>query len=738
MFKGYLGYGTVEVLNVARLVKYAEEGGAPEDTQLLDPQVGDYSDLAAALGDQPYRTVLLDNPPWYDATNPDSAFFSGLLPLEITGLDGSTKTRTVTEGLEDGGVAGRARGSSRVIGVTALALASSDAALDAGLTWLTGVLHPPCAGAPEACGGAPLSLFSAVPTYCDTLPNLDADPITSDLIIAPLERPGPTLAYYDLYETFLEPICGEVSITAEVQIGDTEEGEETLGRVVQLDLVDSTGAVHASTSADLPADGSPVTLTVTFEPSPGFPQGWQPVLSWYGPFVYDGGDSDDETDMILDGGGSEGTDDLFDGGDSDGPWLVGSGYGGNLEVLTWTYTRQPFLTTDECLSELRRSFRNVVTIEGPTVVEELAYPDGEPYGAKIEWTWVATDPVPYGDTISLIRGMRVGAHGFADQLVVDAATTGNTSLTAPAPPREPAVYSIDGVIINTVGQRVLFKNQSIAANNGIRVFQGYGLPWVRATDMDAWSEVPGALVVVNNGTVNDDTIWECTSAPGGTIDVTAITFAPFVGDPDAFDNTITYRAPGLQIADNADVDGEDVTCPLPAPDFILCGDDPDLGPVSLPPTPPTLADPGMPTVEEYTRREFQVPPELSPQPGGMLSFVIRNLGDVAYRGVRVRLWADDDPDFGVTEECEFESEFYIAYLPAEQTVTIEGPDHRVWVTCASGLEDDHERNMRGSYGGPFVFPQFKCGSRYHIAIDVPITEDAHGIVVDLSVTRRGA
>lgn len=82
--------------------------------------------------------------------------------------------------------------------------------------------------------------------------------------------------------------------------------------------------------------------------------------------------------------------------------------------------------------------------------------------------------------------------------------------------------SIDGVTLAT-GNRILLKNQSTQSENGIYIVESSGAP-TRTTDMDSWSEIPGAFVVVEEGTANADTIWLCTSNSGGTLGVTAITW----------------------------------------------------------------------------------------------------------------------------------------------------------------------------------------------------------------------
>ena len=82
--------------------------------------------------------------------------------------------------------------------------------------------------------------------------------------------------------------------------------------------------------------------------------------------------------------------------------------------------------------------------------------------------------------------------------------------------------TVDGVVLAT-NDRILIKNQASQAENGIYVVNASGVP-TRATDMDVWTEVPGAFVAVEEGTANADTIWLCTSNQGGTLGSTAITF----------------------------------------------------------------------------------------------------------------------------------------------------------------------------------------------------------------------
>ena len=91
------------------------------------------------------------------------------------------------------------------------------------------------------------------------------------------------------------------------------------------------------------------------------------------------------------------------------------------------------------------------------------------------------------------------------------------------------------------GNRVLVKNQTATADNGIYVASASA--WTRATDMDVWAEVPGAYTVVLNGS-QANTAWVSTSADTGTIGVTPITWVQFSGV------STYYAGTGLTLTSN--------------------------------------------------------------------------------------------------------------------------------------------------------------------------------------------
>jgi hypothetical protein len=106
--------------------------------------------------------------------------------------------------------------------------------------------------------------------------------------------------------------------------------------------------------------------------------------------------------------------------------------------------------------------------------------------------------------------------GLVAHTAVAAATVANITLSG--------AQTIDGVAVTT-SNRVLVKDQAAAQTNGIYVVQTGA--WSRAADMDVWTEVPQAYVLVSNGTVNAASGWVCNSSPGGTLETTPITWQQF-------------------------------------------------------------------------------------------------------------------------------------------------------------------------------------------------------------------
>ena len=121
----------------------------------------------------------------------------------------------------------------------------------------------------------------------------------------------------------------------------------------------------------------------------------------------------------------------------------------------------------------------------------------------------STDAATKAYVDSVVEGLDVKAS-------CRAATTANITLSG--------TQTIDGVSL-LAGDRVLVKNQSASAENGIYVVAAGA--WARSSDANAWDELVSAFTFVEQGTANVGNGYLSTVTAGGTLGVTAVTWSQF-------------------------------------------------------------------------------------------------------------------------------------------------------------------------------------------------------------------
>jgi hypothetical protein len=108
--------------------------------------------------------------------------------------------------------------------------------------------------------------------------------------------------------------------------------------------------------------------------------------------------------------------------------------------------------------------------------------------------------------------------GLRNRIIAEAATTANINLTTDLENGD----TLDGVTLVT-GDRVLVKDQTDATENGLYIVVASGAA-SRDPEHDTIAELSGGMVVVNQGTVNDNKIFLCTTDSDATIGISNITY----------------------------------------------------------------------------------------------------------------------------------------------------------------------------------------------------------------------
>lgn len=124
-----------------------------------------------------------------------------------------------------------------------------------------------------------------------------------------------------------------------------------------------------------------------------------------------------------------------------------------------------------------------------------------------------------------IENAIAGLNSVYKYRTVTAAATANVNIS------NPGASVFDGITLvanDPLKGTIILTAQTAPAENGLYQFTGSGTAMTRLSNADAWTEFPGSLVFVNEGTTKGNTRWSCTADDGGTLGTTAITY---VQDP---------------------------------------------------------------------------------------------------------------------------------------------------------------------------------------------------------------
>lgn len=175
---GFWTYDGNEFINVTRTEAYAAEFAVP----WLRPVFRNTA-LPLMLGED-YESPLQDDAPWTDPDIEASYDFLGLYPINITGVEDSTRQATVVESVLDGGTVSRIRKATRNVVFEVALIALSDTGAEYGMTWLESMLLGGNCG-PQATAG----VGGAQLCYLSSEPLIDPDgPMDPEDCLTPLVR----------------------------------------------------------------------------------------------------------------------------------------------------------------------------------------------------------------------------------------------------------------------------------------------------------------------------------------------------------------------------------------------------------------------------------------------------------------------------------------------------------------------------------------------------------------------
>ena len=176
---------------------------------------------------------------------------------------------------------------------------------------------------------------------------------------------------------------------------------------------------------------------------------------------------------------------------TDGNFIVGSG-------STWVAETGSTARSSLGLGTISTQAANSVSISGGTITGLGAPSSGSDAATKT-----------YVD--DLVAGLKT-------RIICRAATTGNVTLSSDLQNGD----SLDGITLAT-GDRVLVKDQSTGSQNGIYKVVASGTA-SRDTDFDAIGELAGQLVIIQEGSVNAEKMFLCTTDSDASLGSDTITF----------------------------------------------------------------------------------------------------------------------------------------------------------------------------------------------------------------------
>lgn len=207
--------------------------------------------------------------------------------------------------------------------------------------------------------------------------------------------------------------------------------------------------------------------------------------------------------------------------DSDSTNTLGvAGAGGDADTLDGQDSTYYLSRTNHTGTQTASTISDFDTQVRTSRLDQMAAPT-----ANVSWNTQRltnlSDGTSATDAVNLGQ-LQAAVAGLSPKEAVRAATTAAGTLATSFENGD----TVDTVTLAT-GDRILIKNQATASENGIYTVNASGAP-TRATDADSEGDIRGALVFVEEGSTNANSLWVLSTDAPITIGTTGLTFTQFL------------------------------------------------------------------------------------------------------------------------------------------------------------------------------------------------------------------
>jgi hypothetical protein len=711
MYRGWFAFGGNEIANVSRTFSYVRHMAPGMPLRQTIREMNRSAPLADALGDERYESPLLDRAPWVNEFELPTQDFYGFIPLSIDGVDGSTRTATVTQLMQTGGAVGDVRHASREIRVSGLLVGATAEAIEAGQVWLSGALESAeCGSHGSGCGVSDFLYFTALPPAdYDTFNPIETS--TTRLLLGPISKATSPMIY-DFHQ-----LSGvEVSEATPQQPAWRLRNADipAVPQLVRDGTIITYGRMERYSSRVIWASEQLQLQRTNWMPNADFdsasPLSFLEAESGTITRIDNGGVDDLGAYLSVDGPAPH---IVFPASQSFFGPSIGSVY---LRGAGTSVTMRLYSNADDVLqgedtfaltgnwgryyvsTSLGRDLRMELTATGDFEMDKVLLESGNllldffdgntPSTPDYEVSWLGAanasgarrvwdhDLADYGDGLydSGWRPFLTVLQGGLNETVLELPQFERISIEDQLASYERMVHDV----VCTSGPNVI---RDMVFDQG----------FARQVDFIFTAENPWRF----GGT---EMVWESTGAPS-------------MGWTDQLCEAESY---------------------LPI-------QDPSLPPVPTPPTPPSIPGDGVDTsITSWTRRRGVIAKSFVPSWTDVVPTVEILTGSTALRNARVRFFpnpfewpiADIDP-------CSYCAEFIVSYIPSQTNFVVNGMMQRAFAEVAGrdGVPADHL--LYGTDGTPMSWPELTCAIPYVVTVDVPSGTASSALeTVTISVNRR--